>query len=325
MRKTGLSGRWLCVLLVLGVTAGCGGGGGGRGRAPTDMTRLRVQGHLGTAFGALTLSGAQSGRMASLMNGAPGMSRGASMLGGFFRAASLAARALAAGSEGSSGGGGSDPEPGWDGSPGFYYDEWLGLWVEVEETPSSSTFRLYEDEGKTKPAGLIVSTWPADWGVYPQRHTYAYQITAGLMAGSTGTTEVVLESEAVGGMTYDHTWAGGWKSRGSAAWRAGKYSWNNRSEEPGGFWSVDTGEFADDGSGTSYSENSLGYRSRFVFYADGSGKGTIEGPDAGLPATITWDAEGHVRIVWADGTVEEYNWYGCVEAAAGEVPGGSGG
>jgi len=239
------------------------------------------------------------------------------MIGGFMRNASLAVSSDGGSSPGGQGEDGSDPGPGWDGEPGFYYDEWLGLWVFVQGSDTSSKFELFEDEEKTKPAGTIVSTWPADPSVYPQRHTYDYEITAGFMAGSKGTSEIVLVSETEGRMTYDHTWAGGWTSEGSAAWDGKQYKWTNQSREPDGTWYRDTGTFAEDGSGTVESENSLGYRSRFTYDADGSGKGVIEGPDDGLPAVITWDAEGNVRIVWADGTVEEYNWYGWVESATG--------
>lgn len=300
----------LGLIVIVGMAvSGCGGGSKrSTGKGPTEQTRSFVQRHLGLHIGALSLSGAQSARFAEAWNG-PGLgSTGFGMLGAFMKAASFAASSAGGKSEGDPGDGDDPEKPGWDGGPGFYYDEWLGLWVEVENTDNSSVFRLFEDEGKTKPAGQIVSTWPSDWEVYPQKHLYSYEITAGFMAGSEGSTEVLMESETEGRMTYSHTWMGGWRSEGSSTWKNKRYVWNNKSEGPDGTWSKDYGEFQEDGSGLVSSEDSSGYKSRFQYFPDGSAKGVIEGPDDGLPCTITWDSKGRVRIVWADGTVEEYEW-----------------
>lgn len=311
--------RWVLLLCVSAFLAGCGSGASRpAGKAPNDTTRARIQQHLGLGMASLSLSGAQSGRMAEALNGLGGGPWNFGMLGVFMRSASLAMVGSRSESDPGEGGDGeTKPDPGWDGEPGFYYDEWLGLWVFVHGSDTSSKFELFEDQEQTKPAGTIISTWPADPTLYPQRHTYDYNIEAGFMAGSHGTTEILFQSETKGRMTYEHTWAGGWTSEGTAEWDGKQYTWTNRSKEADGFWSRDSGTFSEDGSGTVESENSWGYRSRFTYNADGSGKGVIEGPDDGLPAVITWDSEGNVRIVWPDGTVEEYNWYGWVETASG--------
>jgi len=96
---------------------------------------------------------------------------------------------------------------------------------------------------------------------------------------------------------------------GEARWENGEYTWSNRYEGSDGSWSRSSGAFASDGSGTMRYEDSLGYRTTFQYNSDGSGQGRIEGPDPRLPAVITWDAEGNVRIEWADGMVEEFNWF----------------
>ncbi|MEZ0325683.1 MAG: hypothetical protein ACAH95_07235, partial [Fimbriimonas sp.] len=50
----------------------------------------------------------------------------------------------------------------------------------------------------------------------------------------------------------------------------------------------------------------------------------IEGPDEGLPAKVTWTPEGHYRIEYADGTVEEWDmWSG--DGGVGFGTTGSGG
>ena len=35
-------------------------------------------------------------------------------------------------------------------APTFYYDDYLGLWVAINDTANSSTYTLYQDQGKTE-------------------------------------------------------------------------------------------------------------------------------------------------------------------------------
>lgn len=307
------------VLLVL-VAAGCGGGSSDSRDSRFELARSRVQRSFGLSLNSLALSGVQSPFQASMHNGdaggGPAGGNGTfSMMGGFMRQVALANAGVVRPSDGDgdSGGGGT----GWGGEPGFYFDEWLGLWVDVQITETRVAFLLYEDEAKTRPAGSIVSTFPADPDVYPQTYASTYEILSGMMRGSHGAYEVRLDTEASGSMTYENTYPGFGHDRGSAQWDASGSTWSSRYEEESGFWSSDSGTFLADGSGSMLSENAWGYRLSFTYHADGSGAGRIEGPDPGLPATITWDAEGNGRIVWADGTVETFNWGWCVAGSAG--------
>ena len=53
--------------------------------------------------------------------------------------------------------------------------------------------------------------------------------------------------------------------------------------------------------------------------------GVIEGPDPGLPAKVTWTPEGHYRIEYADGTVEEFDMWGIMGGLGYGTSGGGGG
>lgn len=275
----------------------------------------------------MALAGPQSGQQASSQNGpASGGPAGGtatfSMMGGFMREMAFANAGSRDrgrdGGGGSSGGGSSGGgSGGWGGEPGFYFDEWLGLWVDVLVTNTQVSFLLYEDEAKTLPAGSIVSSFPEAPEVYPQTYSSTYQILAGMLTGSHGTYQLTMDSELIGSMSYENVYPHYGKDQGSSHWDENEYTWSGKYEDGSGFRSENSGTFRSDGSGLTSSEDSLGYRSRFTYRADGTGEGLIEGPDPGLPATITWDAEGNVRIRWADGTIEEFNWFWCVEGAMG--------
>jgi len=282
---------------------GCGGISSGPGGPPTEQTKTRVQRSLELAQYAMSFSGVQSPLQALSLNGRGAGEIPVSFLGGFMRQTALVSAGDVSILPIEEPGGENDP--GWSGDPGFYYDEWLGLWVEVQNTSNGVTFLLYEDEQKTRRAGHITTTFPENTESYPQVYRSEYEFL-----GPRGFYETKLESETTGTMRYENESSAFGKDTGSASWRDGRYEWSHRHEGKDGFWSEDFGSFASDGSGTTRSRNSLGYRTTFKYRADGSGEGVIEGPDPGLPATITWDAQGNVRIVWADGTVEEYNWFG---------------
>ena len=63
-----------------------------------------------------------------------------------------------------------------------------------------------------------------------------------------------------------------------------------------------SGTFHGDGSGATHTDDSAGYVADFTYNADGSGRGRVTGPIAGLPAIIVWDARGNTTITYADGT-----------------------
>ncbi|MCS6830642.1 MAG: hypothetical protein RMM08_07640 [Armatimonadota bacterium] len=304
--------RWLggaLVIAVLSLLSACGGmfQSEKRGLPPTEQTRSRVQQTLATGWNAASLGGASFAEAMVARSG--GRAKGILLVGSFARTFSEE----------------NGDKPG-EPLPHFYYDEWLGVWVQVEENGSGARMLLYEDEERTKPAGVIESTYPENPDTYPQTYRYRYEILAGWRAGSRGEHVVTVHSETASSMQYEYQEGDGSQGRGSSRWDERGGEWSNRYESADGFWSEDSGVFSVDGSGRTQSANSLGYRSRFEYRPDGSGEGVIEGPDPGLPATITWTADGRMTIRWADGTVEEFNlWEVWTGDGEGETePGGSG-
>jgi hypothetical protein len=202
-----------------------------------------------------------------------------------------------------------DP-PYWE-TPSFYYDYYLGLWVEVKDEPGRSRYSLYEDEAKTRPAGHIETVHPTDWETFPQIYTHSYEFTAGFLAGSHGSTESVTNADFSGRSTYENLYSDGWKDSGTSNWSGrGDYSWTSRTETADGKWTTSSGTFRANGSGGTRTETSDGYRAVYTFNADGSGRGRIEGSDPGMPVTIAWDAYGNMTIQYADGTIERIPGWG---------------
>lgn len=321
-----MKSRRILALVPLLVLWGCGGSSGGGVNSldgPTATTREHVSSTRNFGVGAMLHSGVQNASFATAMNGGPapgGMGRPAPapMLGGFLR--HLPPEGLLRPHPAGGGGGVTPPDP-WP-MPTFYFDEWLGLWVQVQITETSNRMDFFVDEAKTQPAGHMLSTWPRTWGVYPVSWHSDYEFTAGTMNGSHGTGDSTMTSETSGNFSYDDTWSGN-RYHGSSAWSEQGTRWTNRTDNSDGSWSNDSGDYAADGSGTTVCENSLGYRSTFHWNADGSGNGRIEGPDPGLPAIIAWDGQGMGTITYADGTTEEYHWWSIVEPV-GTGSGGSG-
>lgn len=328
--------RRKCLFLALAVlAAGCGGGGstpGTSNRAPTQQTRDNVQKTHDFAIRSIGHSGVPLGPRFTPMPGGhagEGGPQGLPMLGGFIRhnaPPTMGGPHIGRGDEGG-GGGSADPDPGPGGGDppppqfdDFYFDEWLGLWVQVSFADTRFRQDFYVDEAKSQPAGFMLSVWPSDWTSYPVAWRTEYQFSAGILNGSRGVYESSMTSETTGSMNYDATWSGD-RYHGRSSWDAGTMSWANRVDGADGSWSNDSGDYAGDGTSTIRSENSLGYRTQYNWSADGSGNGRLEGPDPGLPATLRWDAEGNGTITYADGTTEEFSWWRMMGGGGVTPPG----
>lgn len=205
------------------------------------------------------------------------------------------------------------PWPWWGEAQDYtYYDYYLGLWAKVTQKDGQIKTALFEDEALTKPAGEILSTWPTDWEKFPQVWKSSYTFTAGFLKGAYGSSENVTNADwASGSSKYENVYADGWKDKGASNWGTGGSSWFNRSESTDGkVWNESAGSWRSNGAGGTRMSTSDGYEAIFTHNADGSGRGTVKGPEAGLPATITWDNQGNVTIRYADGTVEQFNRWG---------------
>ena len=333
------------------LVAGCGGGNGKsttsttRATAPTQVTRDRVQSLNSSLFRTATQIGYQPTSFAysrnSLSGGygastpTVGDSSGATasvsnstvpLVGAFLRniaASSNTSRHAAIHSavthrRGESTSGTPDPI---SVSPTFYYDYYLGLWVEITETNSTSTYALYEDEAKTKPAGSIETTWAVDDTTFPQVYQSSYSFTAGYLAGSHGASTNTNNADGSGSAHYDDVYADGWSDKGQSSWSGqGDYSYSSRTQTAASQWTESRGSFRADGGGGTHMATSDGYAADYVYNTDGSGHGTITGPDPGLPVTISWDAYGNTTIRYADGTIETIpGWGGYTGGEGGGV------
>ncbi|WP_394793908.1 hypothetical protein [Armatimonas sp.] len=210
----------------------------------------------------------------------------------------------------------------WEPQPTFYFDYYLGLWTQTSYKEGESRYDLYEDEAKTKPAGEIVSTWPTSWETFPQVWKSSHKFTAGFLKGAHGSSENITNAGwSSGSSKYENVYADGWKDKGASNWGTGGSSWFSRSEsEDGKVWNESAGSWRNDGSGGTRMSTSDGYEAIFTNNPDGSGRGTVKGTEAGLPATITWDNQGNVTIRYADGTVERFNRWGIYGGGGGGYP-----
>ncbi|MGV3616882.1 MAG: hypothetical protein ACO1SV_16270 [Fimbriimonas sp.] len=310
----------LAVPVLLAVLIGCGGGGSSRGTggSPDALTRQQVKNGFGMSLIALAQSGMMpgAGSTAGTSGGSTGSAGSVPFVGAFVRqflpgigrgVETIGTRVSTTGDSGtggstSSGGGGEEPPP-------IYFDEYLGLWVEWVSTDNQFSTLLFEDEAKTKPAGSFDNTFDFDGN-----YTSTFEITAGPFAGAHGRYETTVAGDGESGeTTYDNTWPTWGHDEGSATWGPNGSEWHHRSDMPDGSWYQSQGAFGANGGGSASGSDSLGYRYEFTYNENGSGKGRVEGPQSGLPCTITWRADGFTRIVWADGTVEEYDpndWFG---------------
>ena len=334
-------------LVALTVAAGCGGGGTpGGGGGPTAATRARIQEMHQGVFQGIATSGAPvaanfafveaggGGDAAVGAPGAPAFGSGIPNIGAYIHnvvAVPPATRARAISRMTKAGrdhGGETPPSPPIDGGgggdefplppPSFYFDEYLQLWVQNEYSKTEFRSAFFEDEAKTKPAGNLVSTQPADWNTFPQTYSSRYEFTAGYEAGAHGFYEDTINADYSGTSRYENVSPQYGTSRGrSTRTAAGDFSYSDHTESPDGFTTDSVGTFRHDGSGGTRTSSSDGYATDYTFNADGSGRGTIRGSLPGLPAVITWDPRGNTTIRYADGTIERIPGWGFYGGGGG--------
>jgi len=332
--------------LAVFATVGCGSGSSNNTRsAPTAQTRSRLASLQNQQLRALSQSGVQPEALASARNGAfastatltvggdagglgaasggAGAGSGGTQIGalpligafithvatvrptGTATAASLKGRAAIAHRTRTRR---HTREDGID--PNFYFDDYLGLWVAIQDSETSSSFLLYLDEARTQPAGSFQTTFSKS-DAFPQTYESHYAITAGALQGTHGDYVTVQNADNSGTSTYNDTYLDGWSDQGKSAWSAdGSSSWSSRNNGPNNTFYSYQGSFKADGSGANHTASSDGYVTDYVYHADGSSSGRIQGPDPGLPAIITCDIYGNTTIHYADGSVEYYPGWG---------------
>lgn len=294
--------------------AGCGGSNG-EGKpsvtksAPTDATRARVQSLFSGNLRANAMSGVQSvGYAASAPSaGSEGagdsgnLPRGVPYLGAFFRQNAAPGTLTGAASR--------KRTRQENVSGNFYFDYYLDLWVEISETPTKTTYALYEDEAKQTPAGSIVTENPADYETFPQIYRSSYMFTAGYLKDAHGFYNSTMREDYSSTSDYENVYADGGKDKGTSSWSSnGDSTYKSRSDMADGSWTESVGTFREDGGGGTRYTSSDGYSATYTYNADGTGRGKISGNAPGLPATIVWDAYGNTTITYADGTVEHLDY-----------------
>lgn len=306
----------LPIPILVAVTAlaliSCGGSGGGgsstplseTGRAVQEVQRLSIMSmsKSGIALAPFMMHGFGGGTGGGT-TGSTGSFGGVSSIGFFFRNFGGTT------GEGSTGGTGSGTTGSTGSGSNFYYDQWLGLWVDFEWTENTSTTTFTLDEAKTQPAGQVTSTYTGEFGSYPQTYTNQYTFSAGPLTGSNGTYISVQTSATHGSMSYANTYADGSSDSGESQWTDLTSSFESRWEGPGGTpWFEDSGTWNADNSGTYTCENSQGWASTWTYNSDWSGSATFTGPDPLLPAMMAWNSHGRYTVTYADGSTESWNW-----------------
>jgi hypothetical protein len=319
----------------------CGGSGGGGTNSFSATTRsvqgIQMTSALSMAKSGIAMApfffggfGGGSGTTGSSTGGGGGAGGGGiTSIGFFFRdfggpsgfGSMMSHRMRGATRDGgTTGSGGGD-----GGSDDFYFDEWLQLWAEVQWTDNTFAIHFYQDEAKTLPAGHTTSTFTGSLDAFPQTYSYDYEFTAGTWAGSHGSYICSSTSETVGSMIYENAYSDGSHDEGHSDWDESASSWHSRWDGPNSQgWFEDSGTWNLDGSGIYTCSDFDGWASTWSYNADWSGSAHFTGPDPKLPADMTWTADGHYKITYADGSKEEWSWSDLWDSEEGGTTGTAG-
>ena len=144
---------------------------------------------------------------------------------------------------------------------------------------------------------------------FPIVYRTEYAFTAGTLSGSHGLSENTTEADYSYTSKYENFYADGWKDSGSNQSDSGGSNWSARIDAP-------DGKFAEAAGVVQRRRRRLAavqlrrHEGDLSVHRKRLGHGTIEGPGAGLPVTVSWDASGNVLARYADGTTETFSRYG---------------
>ena len=271
------------MIVAIGII-GCGGSSTGGTAAPTARTKSNVAQHF------LGMRGFQSG-----------LAIGSGPTANKSRMKSRGSEDGSTGGGGAGGGGGNELPP-----PNISFDSWTELWVKYNAPQGEAGFfsaDYFEDEACTKPAGKLAYTGDSsNW-------SFTLDISKGPKAGLTGRGS----ASCINGLTsskYD------WFIPGEGTYTSDKkvgldpvtsvftYSGTSSYESADKSYSMQTETSSNAAGDFVYkTSDSLNYSSTFTWKGDGTGMGSINGPDAGLPATLNWSQNGDGQIRWADGSI----------------------
>ena len=183
-----------------------------------------------------------------------------------------------------------------------YFDSVLNLWVVVRLAPSGMFETMYVDRDRTQPAGNL--TYLTDESNFTLSGSLA--VTAGPFAGISGTyNQTVVASGTSGNMSY---------SLPAGATTSLQFSYKNDAAGaiygtatvgiafPDGYAQSQSVTLSPSGALTVRASDSNNLKSTFHFRSGYSGTGLISGSEPGLPARVTWDANGVGLFKFADGS-----------------------
>ncbi len=283
----GLFSTITAMIVAIGII-GCGGSSTGGNAAPTARTKSNVAQHFsgmrgfqsGMALGAGPT--ANRSRMKS-RSSEEGSTNGGSVGGG---------------------GGGIDLPP-----PSIFFDSWTELWVKYNEPQGEGALfsaDYFEDEAASKPAGRLAYAGDGtNW-------SFTFDITKGPKTGLTGRGTATW-ANGLTSSKYDWfipgegTYTSDTKVTEDPVTNVFTYSAKSSYENADKSYSMRT-ESSNNAAGDFVytTSDSLNYSSTFTWKGDGTGMGSINGPDAGLPATLNWNQNGDGQIRWADGSVTNF-------------------
>jgi hypothetical protein len=298
---------------AVAVMTGCGSSGGPLGGSPNAATRAAIH----NIFSKSLNSAGQSGSLASSPGGGS-VGSGNFDIGGFIRNIGGASRASRTA---------RIHRSHITRAENFYFDEYVNLWVLILDEPGKTTYLFYEDEQKAKPAGSVVTTFPADFDADATSWSYSstYSFTAGSMKGTHGSYNSIQNADGSGSWSYESATPDGYITSGQSTFAAdGASSWSSHTEGPGGTYNS-RGAYRSDGFSTMHTDSSDGHSTDFTWNPDGSGNAKIGGPEPGLPAIIVWDSQGNGSITYADGTKETWTDWSFFIVSIGDGGGDSSG
>ena len=200
-------------------------------------------------------------------------------------------------------------EPRFHPSTSPIYVSQIGLWMVISVSGTTFTETFYSDQAETQPAGS--ATYTLDAG--EQTLLGSITLTKGPYAGLSGTYSQTLTKNGTTG-TYSFILPSGLKVSCTFTLSippTGIPSGTGAETvtETNGYSETANVTFLPDGSKIVSASDSNGFKSTLKFAGDGSGTGTISGPDPGLPATIVWNSVGTGTVTFVDGiTLNFTNW-----------------
>jgi hypothetical protein len=268
--KIGLTGKFLGTLVLAAIGVGCGGGGGGSSSSTGGTGTTQLNPTTKKDVGNLIAGYSQGLAGTSFRSYGPKL---------FTNSAA-------------------------------FYDSILGLYATAQLSPEGLLEKLFTTQQMTTSAGTLKYT------LVEANFTTGgtISVTAGKYSGLTGTYNQTTEFDPDGTIGYEGTISYSQPNVSTGVSNVFTVTLGTSGASSGtatvavalasGYTQTEKFTYNLDGTMVITTTDPSGLKSSFNFAADFSGKGTITGNDAGLPASVTWDANGTGTIKFANGLTE---------------------